>query len=114
MIHEMSLYDKYYEKVKENKKTYEVRLYDEKRRKINIGDTIVFRRYSCPSEVLRVKVRNIIIFPSFDKLYKFVPLKLAGFENDSVEDAMKQIYGIYSKDQEEKWGVILIEIGSDS
>ena len=43
MTHNMKLNDAPFETIKNGKKTIELRLYDEKRRKIKIGDTICFK-----------------------------------------------------------------------
>lgn len=42
MVHEMKLHESPFKKIKSGKKTVELRLYDDKRRKINIGDKILF------------------------------------------------------------------------
>ena len=39
MVHEMKLHESPFKKIKSGKKTVELRLYDDKRRKINIGDS---------------------------------------------------------------------------
>lgn len=42
MNHNMTLKQPYFDLIKTGKKTIELRLYDDKRRKININDTITF------------------------------------------------------------------------
>ena len=42
MIHQMSLRPHPFEKIKLGEKTIELRLYDEKRKEIKVGDTIEF------------------------------------------------------------------------
>ena len=42
MKHQMGLYDKYFDSIKKDTKEIEVRLNDEKRRKIKVGDMIEF------------------------------------------------------------------------
>ncbi|MDY0407970.1 DUF3850 domain-containing protein [Paracerasibacillus soli] len=44
MLHKMSLYIAPFQSIKSGRKTVEVRLNDEKRRKVNIGDTIEFTK----------------------------------------------------------------------
>ena len=46
MVHEMKLQDVYFEKVKCGSKIYEIRLNDEKRKLINKGDFITFKKNS--------------------------------------------------------------------
>lgn len=42
MIHEMKLNDNAFNNIKKGLKKFELRLYDDKRKNINIGDTIIF------------------------------------------------------------------------
>lgn len=42
-IHQMKLNNKPFNMIKNGRKNIELRLYDEKRRKLNIGDEIIFR-----------------------------------------------------------------------
>ena len=42
MTHKMNMNPSPFEKIRNGTKTIELRLYDEKRRKIEIGDTIIF------------------------------------------------------------------------
>lgn len=44
VLHHMGIYDEYFISIKEGKKTIEVRLNDDKRRKIKVGDTVEFIR----------------------------------------------------------------------
>ena len=44
MIHEMSLNPAPFEKIKNGEKSIEIRLYDEKRRGVKIGDIIIFSK----------------------------------------------------------------------
>ena len=44
MEHELKLQPNFFNYVKYGTKRIELRLYDEKRQKINIGDTIIFRQ----------------------------------------------------------------------
>ncbi|MBR2741341.1 hypothetical protein IKD98_01090 [Candidatus Saccharibacteria bacterium] len=54
MKHEMGLQSKYFDYIKNGTKRIELRLFDEKRRQINIGDTIEFANPD--GEKLLVKV----------------------------------------------------------
>lgn len=43
MIHEMKLNDLAFQNIKKGIKRFELRLYDDRRKNINLGDTIIFR-----------------------------------------------------------------------
>ena len=55
MIHQMKLKNDPFERIKSGKKTIEIRLYDEKRRKIKENDYIEFTNLE-DGEVIKVKV----------------------------------------------------------
>lgn len=50
MEHSMKLYVEPFEAVRNNRKTIEIRLNDEKRQSIKIGDTIVFTNIESPEK----------------------------------------------------------------
>ena len=55
MEHRMKLRNKPFEQIKNNKKTIEMRLYDEKRKQIKEKDTIIFTNIET-NEELKVEV----------------------------------------------------------
>ena len=62
----MKLNDAPFETIKNGTKTIELRLYDEKRRKIKIGDTICFKG---KAGTIKAIVKELHIFRNFDELY---------------------------------------------
>ena len=68
-------------------KTIELRLYDEKRRQISIGDTIRFSDISDASRTLLTKVKELFVFDSFEALYKALPLTECGYTDETVRAA---------------------------
>lgn len=95
--------------IKNKQKTIEMRLYDNKRKEILIGDTIKFFNTEDPSIFLIVKVKELYIFKNFKDLYeKFDKVKLGYFENDIPNYTDMEKY--YSKDNIKKYGVVGIEI----
>ena len=64
MTHFMQLQPSPFEMIRNGTKTIELRLYDEKRRKIRIGDTISFTNTES-KEVLNVTVLELSVFDSF-------------------------------------------------
>ena len=57
--HQMGLHGVYFDAIKKGTKTVEVRLNDEKRRKIKVGDTIEFIKIPEQNEILTVEVIRI-------------------------------------------------------
>lgn len=60
MKHEMKLQSEYFEFIKEGTKRIEIRLNDEKRRKIKLGDTIEFVKEPEKAKRLKVKVIGLL------------------------------------------------------
>ena len=111
MQHEMHLFEEPFELIKEGRKTIEIRLYDEKRRKIGIGDVITFRKLPGNHEEVKCKVVGLSIFRSFSDLFKaFDKSKFGHPESMSLEEQLGRSYSIYSEENEKKYGVIGIHI----
>ncbi|MCH5171916.1 MAG: hypothetical protein J1F31_03695 [Erysipelotrichales bacterium] len=108
MEHNMNLYNDAFEMIKLKIKTIEMRLNDEKRKKIKIGDIICFQNIKTKDKIY-AKVINLYNFESFDELYKQFPKTALGYKDD--EDANpSDMLEYYSIDQIKKYGVLGIEI----
>ena len=111
MIHYMKLRDTPFEKIKSGNKTVELRLYDDKRRKINIGDKIIFSNIADGNDKLAVIVKALYICESFRALFEEIsPEKCGNPKNMSVESAVEHMRAYYSSEDEQKYGVIGIKI----
>ena len=75
-IHKMNIMEEYFNKISSGEKTYEIRLYDEKRKNIKRGDMIIFQ---CDKREIRVYVDNLLIFSTFEEMLNFLPCKKLGF-----------------------------------
>ena len=108
--HEMKLNPAPFEMIKCGNKTIELRLYDEKRRKINVGDKIVFTNTKS-GEKLTVEVVELYIFDSFEELYSSLPLLKCGYTEADVDKAhFSDMEAYYTIDEQKKYGVLGIEI----
>lgn len=93
--------------VKNGGKTLEKRLYDEKRKKIKIGDIIDIESRAT-HEIIQTRVTNLKVFKNFEELYAAYPKEMLGSNaNDTDPTYMEQFY---SKEDQEKYGVIAIEM----
>lgn len=104
--HTMKLQAEPFEKIKLEQKTIELRLYDEKRQQIRVGDTITFQ---CGEESLAVKVRALHRFPDFKALYEVLPKEKLGYGEGEIADP-KDMEQYYTPQQQEQYGVLGIEI----
>ena len=99
------------ENIRNGNKTIELRLYDEKRQKIAIGDTIKFVNSKNITDTLCATVVDLFVFDSFDELYKTLPLLECGYTKDNIDQASPQDMDYYySKEEQNEYGVIGIKI----
>lgn len=110
VVHEMKLNKKPFEMIKSGKKTVELRLYDEKRRKLAVGDKIIFRNTES-NETLSVTILGLHIYDSFKELYKHFDKISIGYEENEIPDP-NDMNKYYTPSEQEKFGVIGIEIYS--
>lgn len=110
MNHKMGLFPENFEKIKLGQKHQEYRLYDEKRRKIMLGDTIIF--YNTESkESVTVLVENIHIYKNFKSCYQDFWEEDFASRGETIEQVVLDTYQNWSsKDKEEKYGCVVIEI----
>ena len=109
--HNMNLDSVPFEMIKSGTKTIELRLYDEKRRKIKVGDMIVFAKNDGSAETLNTKVIAMYVFDSFETLYKKLPLEKCGYTSENISSAKAEdMEYYYTKSQQKKYGVIGIEL----
>ena len=106
----MKLSEEPFEKIKSGKKDIEIRIYDLKRREIKIGDKIIFHKLPDLKENISVNVIGLFIFSSFKDLFSNFNNERFGHENLSIEQQIKELRKIYSKEEENKYGVIGIMI----
>ena len=104
----MNLAPKPFKAIAEGRKTVEMRLYDEKRSAISVGDEIEFKNIDTHATI-RCVVLELTRYNSFDDLYAhFDKLAIGYGENDTAEP--KDILAYYSLEQIEKYGALAIAI----
>lgn len=108
MVHEMKLQDNPFNWIKNGKKTFELRLYDEKRRSISVGDTIEFTNM-LTSEKIIVEVLALHVFKDFEELYINIPKTSMGYTEDEQALA-SDMEKYYSLEEQQKYNVVAIEI----
>ena len=94
--------------IKNGTKTVELRLNDEKRKLLNIGDEIEFTNRDT-NEKLSVDIINLYKYPSFKELYKHFNKIELGYAADEPAES-KDMEAYYSKEEQDKYGVLGIEI----
>ena len=111
MTHHMNLHPEPFDMIADGQKTYELRLNDEKRRQIKVGDEIVFARAGAPEQTLRVTVLALHRFDCFAALYAALPLDKCGYRPQEVAAASPaDMEAYYTPEKQRQYGVLGIEI----
>lgn len=105
MKHQMKLLEKPFQGVLNGTKKVEFRLYDDKRKQVKIGDTITFSKLPDLREKMEVEVLDLYPYPTFEELLVFL-----GYQGDELKEKLEGMYHIYTKEEEEKYGVLGIRI----
>lgn len=109
--HVMNLTPAPMQEIRTGNKTIELRLNDEKRKQISVGDTIKFINTEDSNDTLRVKVVDLFLFSSFAELYDNLPLLNCGYNEDNINTASPEDMEMYySREKQNKCGVVGIEI----
>lgn len=107
---DMRLADEPFEKICRGEKTVEIRLNDEKRREIKVGDNIYFHRLSQESNIIIATVTVLHRFDTFRELFSSALFSKTGSGDMPAEEAAQSMYKYYTAEQEQKYGVLGIEI----
>ncbi len=106
-MRKMKLNNNPFNLVKDGHKTIEVRLNDEKRRLLNIGDHIEFTNIKT-NERIKVVVIDLLKYKTFKELFNnYEPFYFGG---NNKEILLNNIMSYYSIAQEKKFGVLGIKI----
>lgn len=104
----MKLKTLYLNMIKDGSKTIELRLFDEKRKLIKTGDKIVFSDVSNSQNTVTTQVINLHLAQDFAMICDKINSKDAGFHSDI--DLIKTMQNFYPLDEQQKYGVVGIEI----
>ncbi|MDD6050862.1 MAG: GNAT family N-acetyltransferase [Clostridiales bacterium] len=108
--HKMSLRPEPFGMIAEGRKRYELRLNDEKRRRIAVGDIITF---TCTADERSVTVRvtSLQSFPDFAALYAALPLTECGYTAENVATAdPRDMERYYPPERQRDHGVLAIGV----
>jgi len=110
-MHSMKLNPLPFQRIKKGSKKIEIRLFDEKRQKLKVGEKIEFSNLENMEEKIIVEILNLKKFKSFKSLIINTPMKKFGYpENYDIQKFLNSIYSIYTKKQEDMHSVLAIEI----
>lgn len=110
MLHEMKLTEGPFGRMEKGLKLLELRLYDDKRKSIRLGDEIVFKLLPDLEKQILTKVTGLLIYPKFESMIDDLPACLLGYKEEDKDYLRTSMYEIYSRDDEEKFGALGIRL----
>lgn len=114
MLHSMKLKDEPFHSITAGYKTIELRLFDEKRQALKVGDFIEFTNIDSPDLTVTKRITALHRFASFEELYSFLPLLSCGYTPFTLPYAKAgDMQAYYTKEEQDKLGVVGIELESE-
>lgn len=97
-----------FELFKNGKKDIEVRINDEKRRTLKIGDSITFLKRPEEQEKLETKVIDLEYYSDFEELVRLYDIERLYYPNYTKEQYLNDLGKFYSNEEQLKYGVVAI------
>ena len=110
MEHKMKLQPAYYNFILSGTKRIEIRLFDEKRKKIKIGDTIIFLKEPTLNESFKVKVIGLLRYNTFEDLFKDFDISILSDKSMTKKELISVLEQFYPKEKQEQYSVLGIRI----
>ena len=109
-MHEMKLQPRYYDYILSGTKRIEIRLNDEKRKNIKVGDRIKFLKEPDLSDSFVAKVVDIYHCDSFLELFNDFDISLLADKSMDKEELLEELEKFYTKDKQKMYGVVGIKL----
>ena len=107
-IHEMNLQPKYFDFIKGGTKRIELRLYDEKRQSIQLGDIIEFAKSD--DEKFKAEVIGLLRYDSFADLFEDFDISILADSSMTKQELLEVLGEFYTEEKQAEFGVIGIRI----
>ena len=111
-VHRMKLLRIYFDKIASGEKTVEMRLMDEKRQEISIGDTVVFSCEDDPARTVTVEVADVQKFSDFSALARCYGTDAVGFAGCTADEVGARMTQIYTDEAVARGGAAAIVLGT--
>lgn len=110
MLHQMKLQPRYFEYIKNGTKRIELRLNDEKRSIINLGDEIEFLKEPELTESVKVQVTGLLRYQNFIDLFKDFDISILSDISMSKQELLDVLEQFYTPEKQKIYGVLGIRI----
>jgi len=104
----MSVRHRYFEMIKTGTKDIELRAYDDKRKKMKVGDKFLLYDAEKTDNFIICKILNMHIAPDFETLFSKIDIQRSGF--DSIAQLKEVVFKFITEQEFAKNAVVGIEI----
>lgn len=106
----MKIQAKYYDYITNGTRRIEIRLFDEKRQKNKINDIITFIKEPELNESFDAKVIGLLRYNGFDDMFNNFDISILSDKNMTKKQLIDVLEQFYTKEKQEKYGVLGIRI----
>lgn len=112
ITHRMQLQPSPFKQIQQGTKTLEIRLWDEKRRLMKVGDVVEFYNAQDPVQTCKKNIRAITQAASLLDLFQEISLVAAGWPVETIAtQAVSDMRKYYSEVDEKNSGVVALHLG---
>ncbi len=104
----MNLQPKYFDFMKDGTKRIELRLYDEKRQKIQLGDIIEFSKSE--NDSLQAEVVGLLRYQTFNELFKDFDISMLADKSMTKQELLDVLSEFYTPEKQSEYGVVGIRL----
>ena len=104
----MNLQPKYFDFIKDGTNRIELRLYDEKRQSIQLGDIIEFAKSD--DEKFKAEVVGLLRYNSFADLFEDFDISILADSSMTKQELLEVLGEFYTEEKQAEFGVIGIRI----
>ena len=105
----LHLHPEVFDVVASGNKNVEIRVNDEKRRQLKVGDTLVFLKRPDDVETITAKITKLVTFDTFLAVLDSYDMKRIYLETTTPEEYIALLKQFYTDEEESKYGVVAIE-----
>ena len=104
----MNLQPRFFDFIKNGTKRIELRLYDDKRKQINLGDIIEFSKSE--NDKLKAEVVGLLYYHSFIDLFEDFDISILADASMTKDELLNILNEFYTPEKQSQYGVIGIRI----
>ncbi len=110
MKHDMRLHPAPFAAIRDGKQLYEVRIYDEKRKLVRLGDIIVFSERPELKNTFEAEVSGLLQYRTFRELFTDLNVDHWNAHGWTIEQCVEPPPRPYTSEDEQKYGVVAIRV----